>query len=68
MPELIAFEEGLPHKVSETICVKCGYRSVDVRPVGVPLKRLECGGCHLQGFIVETGETVGFGDEELRGR
>ena len=61
--EVIDFIENTPHKYSETICVKCGYRSIDVRPVGVLLKQLECGGCHQQGFVIETGESVGFDGE-----
>ena len=51
-------EAGMPHKVSETICVDCGYRCIDVRPVLVLLKNLECGGCGKTGFIIETGEVL----------
>lgn len=58
MENVISFEENKPHKYSETICVKCGYRSIDVRPVGVLLKNLECGGCHKIGFVIETGEEI----------
>jgi len=46
-----------PHKVSEVICVKCGYRWIAVRPVGVLLKELECERCG-QGFVIETGEEI----------
>lgn len=56
--KVIDFDSLKPHKYSETICVKCGYRCIDVRPVGVLLKHLECGGCHKVGFVIETGEIM----------
>lgn len=52
------FEEGLPHVVSEVICVKCGHRQISARPEGTLLKDLECAGCHKQGFVIETGEII----------
>lgn len=58
MNKVISFEENIPHRVSETICVKCGYRCIDVRPETVRLKSLECGGCHKIGFIIETGQIL----------
>lgn len=51
-------EEKMPHKVSETICVKCGHRQIDVRPDGTLLKNLECPGCGMTGYIIETGEEI----------
>lgn len=53
----IPFEENLPHKFSEVICVKCLKRTVCVRPAGVLLKNLECETCG-PGFIIETGEAM----------
>lgn len=50
-------EENTPHKVSEVICVRCGYRWISVRPVGTLLKDLECKNCG-QGFVIETGEVM----------
>lgn len=51
-------DEHMPHKVSETICVKCGHRQIDVRPEGTLLKDLECPECGRIGFIIETGEEI----------
>lgn len=55
---IIPIEEKMPHKVSEVICVKCGKRWIDVRPEGVLLKDMECAGCGLTGFVIETGEEI----------
>ena len=55
---IIPIEEKLPHKVSEVICVKCGKRWIDVRPSCVKLKDMECAGCGLTGFVIETGEEI----------
>lgn len=60
--KVIPIEEKMPHKVSEVICVKCGKRWIDVRPSCVLLKSLECPGCGLTGFVIETGEEIN--DEE----
>ena len=43
-------------EVAEMICLMCLKRFIDVRPVGILLKNLECPGCHRSGFIIETGE------------
>ena len=43
-------------EVAEMICLICLKRFIDVRPVGILLKNLECPGCHRSGFIIETGE------------
>lgn len=58
MDNIIDFEKNLAHAVSETICVKCGYRCIDVRPASCLLKDLECGGCGKIGFIIETGQIL----------
>lgn len=55
---IIPIEEKMPHKVSEVICVKCGKRWIDVRPSCVLLKDMECAGCGLAGFVIETGEEI----------
>jgi len=54
----VDFEAQLPHIVSETMCVKCLTRFIDVRPVGVLLKDLECPKCG-PGFMIDTGEGLG---------
>jgi hypothetical protein len=56
MNNVVDFEEGLPHKVSEVICIKCGERWIAVRPEKALLKCLECPKHHI-GFVIETGET-----------
>ena len=43
-------------EVAELICLMCLKRFIDVRPVGILLKNLECLGCHKTGYIIETGE------------
>ena len=47
-----------PHIVQECICLKCYYRWIDVRPVGVKLKDLECPGCHQFWYVIGTGEPI----------
>jgi nitrite reductase/ring-hydroxylating ferredoxin subunit len=54
---VIDISEGLPHKVSEVICIKCGERWLAVRPEGTLLKELECPNHHV-GFVIETGEDM----------
>jgi Zn finger protein HypA/HybF involved in hydrogenase expression len=49
------FETGLPHKVSEVMCVKCRRRWIAARPEKTLLKDLECPKCR-KGFVIETGE------------
>ena len=46
------------HIVQECICLKCYYRWIDVRPVGVSLKDLECPSCHLVWYVIGTGEPI----------
>ena len=54
---VIPIEEAMPHKVSEVICIKCGYRWISVRPKHTLLKYLECPNCG-QGFVIETGQEL----------
>lgn len=65
MEKIVAFEQGLEHRVTEIICVKCGYRCICVRPSSVLLKKLECDGCGLIGFCIETGQDL---EEQPKGR
>lgn len=46
------------NKVSEVICLNCMRRWISARPVGTRLPDLECPGCGLQGWAIETGETT----------
>ena len=46
------------HIVQKCICLKCYYRWIDVRPVGVSLKDLECPSCHLVWYVIGTGEPI----------
>ena len=46
------------HKISEVICLKCLYRWLAVRPVGTPLKDLECPNCKQVWYVIETGEEI----------
>jgi len=58
MAKVIDIEEGLPHKVSEVICLKCLSREICVRPQGTLLKTLECANCRKIGYMIETGEEI----------
>lgn len=49
---------GRVSRTSEVICLKCLHRMISVRPVGTPLKALQCAGCGEQGYIIETGEEL----------
>lgn len=60
MGDVVPFENLLPHKVSEVICIKCGKRWISVRPVKTLLKQLECPNCG-SGFVIETGEELDNG-------
>lgn len=55
--KLINLDDNRPHKVSEVICLKCLYRWVAVRPVGTPLKNLQCPKCGYM-CAIETGEEI----------
>ena len=50
--------DNQPHKVSEVICINCKYRWLAVRPIVTLLKNIECPQCHIQGYVIETGEIV----------
>ena len=63
MARTISIEEGIPHKVSEVICVRCGKRWIAVRPASVRLSELECPNCG-QGYVIETGETIEEGGKD----
>lgn len=45
------------HIIAETICVKCGHRSIAVYQDGTLLKDLECEACGA-GYIILTGENL----------
>jgi len=55
--KIINFKEGLQHKVSEVICIKCAKRWIAVRPYSTLLKELECAHCG-KGYCIETGEII----------
>lgn len=55
-------EENLPHKVSEVMCVNCKKRWISVRPEMTLLKELECPQCHQQGYAIETGADISYGN------
>jgi len=54
----IELNDRRPHAVSELICVKCLYRFISVRPVTIPLKKLECPMCKCTGYLINTGEIM----------
>lgn len=62
MDHVVNIDDYRPSKVSEVICVKCGKRWISVRPDGTRLKDLECPGCHVRGYVIETGEEIGTND------
>lgn len=47
---------GRVSRMSEVVCLKCLHRMISVRPVGTPLKVLQCSQCGESGFVIETGE------------
>ncbi len=55
--KIINFEQNLPHKVSEVICLRCLNRWIAVRPEDTLLKQLECPLCG-KGLVIETGEEI----------
>ena len=62
MGKVIDIDENMPHKVSEVICVHCGWRWFAVRPATVLLKALVCPDCTNQGYVIETGEILNEDD------
>lgn len=55
---VIDIEIGMPHLISEVICVRCCRRWLAVRPEGTLLKNMECPGCGKKGGVIETGEEI----------
>ena len=53
--KIVPIEKNMPHRVGETICVKCYHRAITAYPESVLLKNLECKNCGT-GFIILTGE------------
>lgn len=51
------FHENQPHKIAETICLKCLSRSISVYPAKVSLKDLECSNGHV-GYMIKTGQEL----------
>lgn len=60
MAHEVDINENIPHKVSEVVCLKCLYRWIATRPVGVRLRQLECPSCMCQGYVIETGDEAIF--------
>jgi len=58
MSQVIDINANEPHKVSEVICVHCGWRWIAVRHVKTRLKDLECPDCRNRGKVIETGEIL----------
>lgn len=56
MSEVISFEENIPHRVEELICINCKNRWINVSPVGLLLKKMICPYCEQEGFVINTGE------------
>ena len=61
MAEIHRFEEGIDHITSELICINCKHRFLNLRPLTVWLKDLECPNCKETGYLIETGEVIGTG-------
>jgi len=57
MTKTLDFHDNQPHKIAETICLKCLRRSVTVWPANLWLKSLECS-CGEVGFIIKTGQEL----------
>ena len=55
---VIDIEAGMPHKVSEVICVGCLKRWLAVRPEITKLMDLTCPNCRMHGAVIETGEEI----------
>lgn len=58
-------EDYISHICQETICLKCLYRWIDVRPEGTLLKDLECPKCFEVGCVIATGEQLFNEDGEV---
>ena len=55
---MLDFYEKQAWKVSEVICIKCGYRWIASRPESTLLKVLDCPKCTVAGYTIETGEII----------
>ena len=53
---IVEFEEKLPHRVEEMICIRCKWRGIIVFPAELWFKRMECPKCHRKGFMISTGQ------------
>lgn len=63
MSNIVDICKNEPHKVSEVICIECGYRWIAVRPKQTLLKQLECPNCKNSGYVIETGEEMEKSDD-----
>lgn len=63
MGKISYYEENMPHLVQETVCLKCLYRWLDVRPEWTFLRQLECPGCGETGYVIATGEIIDDSEE-----
>ena len=59
--KVISIEEAYDHIMSELICLNCKERFLDIRPINIWLKDLECPKCDERGYLIETGEVVSKG-------
>lgn len=51
-------EKNVDCYTSEVICLSCHKRWIAVYPTKTWLKDLECAGCGLTGFVIETGQSL----------
>lgn len=58
MSKVVDISANQHHRISEVICVHCGWRWIAARPIETKLKYLECPDCRNQGKVVETGEIL----------
>ena len=52
-----------PYCVCEVMCVECKRRWIDVSPVSLLLKDMECPNGHI-GFVIKTGQWLEEGGEQ----
>ena len=55
--KIINFEQNLPHRTAEIICLRCLHRYQCVWPEEVLLKNLGCEKCG-PGYIILTGQSM----------
>lgn len=58
MTDIHNIEENKPHRSSMVICLICYKRWIAIREIKTKLIDLECAGCGLRGFTIETGEWI----------